>query len=162
VRPNPVHTLTGWALLPGVLPRSCVLPWSLACGPRLSVHERVLASSFAAREFLPVGPWHQGFFNLSAPKQPCGSRGFGAAQTNLGAPRSYKIRPDPLPSVELTTDFESSLPDCHGPPRREIGRRRRPAFSLTGEPSVSCPGASPGLVDDVYGFDVEGLETKGP
>jgi hypothetical protein len=70
--------------------------------------------------------------------------------------------PAPLPSIELTADFESSLLDCHGPPRREIGRRRRPAFSSTGEPSVSCPGASPGLVDDVYGFDVEGLETKGP
>jgi hypothetical protein len=68
----------------------------------------------------------------------------------------------PLPSVELTPDFKSSLPDRHGPPRREIGRRCRPAFSSTGEPSVSCPGASPGLVDDVYGFAVEGLETKGP
>jgi hypothetical protein len=31
---------------------------------RLSVRGRALASSFAAREFLPVGPWRQGFFPL--------------------------------------------------------------------------------------------------
>ena len=35
-----------------------------------------------------VGPWRQGFFNLPTPKQLRGSRGFGAPQTNLGAPRS--------------------------------------------------------------------------
>jgi hypothetical protein len=73
-----------------------------------------------------------------------------------------RYAPAPLPSVELTPDFESSLPDRHGPPQREIGHLRRPAFSSTGEPYVSCPSASPGLVDDVYGFVVEGLETKRP
>ena len=110
---------------------------SLVCGARMSAPQSkncVRASCFLKhlRQWR-VGPWRQGFFNLPTPKQPRGSRGFGAPQTNLGAPRPYMMRPCTPPSFHRAS---TRLLVLHTRPSWEEVRESCPPWGKT--PARRC------------------------